>query len=92
MSEALVWKPYQYDVAATDPYGDTLTYRFIDAHAAMLINAATGLVTCTATARSKATTRSLSRPMMVAVESEQRYTLSVIAAPPNCPPVFVTCL
>jgi RHS repeat-associated protein/uncharacterized repeat protein (TIGR01451 family) len=39
--------PYRYDVNATDPDADTLSYRLVEAPAGMLIDASSGLITWT---------------------------------------------
>lgn len=47
VTAAAVGQPYSYDVNASDPNGDVLTYSLASAPAGMLINAATGLITWT---------------------------------------------
>jgi hypothetical protein len=47
VTAATVGQPYAYDVNATDPDGDTLTYALDVAPAGMTINAATGLIAWT---------------------------------------------
>jgi len=48
-TSATVGTQYQYDVNATDPDGDTLTYSLVTAPTGMTINSSTGLITWTPT-------------------------------------------
>jgi hypothetical protein len=50
VTTAAVGVPYSYDVDATDPNGDVLTYSLVTAPAGMTINASTGLISWTPTA------------------------------------------
>ncbi len=45
--EALAGRPYAYDVDASDPDGDTLRYRLVNAPAGMSIDASTGVIAWT---------------------------------------------
>ncbi len=89
--EALAGRPYAYDVDAADPDGDPLTYRLTAGPAGMTIDAATGRIAWTPASAELGT-----RDVAVRVEdgrggsAEQRYTLGVVAAPPNRPPVFTS--
>jgi RHS repeat-associated protein len=89
--EALIDKPYTYQVTATDEDNDELSYRLREAPAGMAIAAATGLITWT-----PATAQQGNHTIVVQVDdgrggtAEQRYTLSVIPAPPNRPPVITS--
>ena len=89
--EALAERPYQYDVDATDPDSDPLTFSLVAGLTSSVIDSATGLITWQPAAGDLGT-----HAVTVRVEdgrggsSEQRYVLSVIAAPPNRPPVFTS--
>lgn len=89
--EALAGRPYRYDVDATDPDGDVLTYALTEGPAGASIDSATGLITWSPTAADVGT-----RTVTVRVEdgrggsAEQQYVLSVITPPPNRPPVFTS--
>jgi RHS repeat-associated protein len=87
--EAIAGQPYVYNVGASDPDGDPLTFSLPAGPAGMVIDPETGSITW-----SPAADESGSRSVTVRVEdgrggsAEQRYVLSVVVAPPNRPPVF----
>jgi RHS repeat-associated protein len=89
--EIIAGQQYRYDVNATDPNGDTLTYKLLVAPTGMTIDDKTGLITWNTTATNKG-----NESIVVEVSDgrggveTQRYNLSVIDAPPNRPPVFTT--
>ncbi|MBD2491385.1 Ig-like domain-containing protein [Aulosira sp. FACHB-615] len=80
---------YHYDVNATDPNGDSLTYKLLVSPDGMTIDATTGLINWE-------TTTIGNQVVVVEVDdnrggvTQQQYTLSVIDAPPNRPPVFTS--
>ena len=89
--EAIVDKPYRYQVTASDPDGDPLTYALVAAPAGVGFAAAAGTLTWTPTASDVG-----NYDVTLRVDdgrggtSDQHYVLSVIEAPPNRPPVFTT--
>ena len=89
--EALIGRSYQYDVDATDPDGDPLTFSLVTGPASSVVDSTTGLITWQPAAGDLGT-----HAVTVRVDdgrggsSEQRYVLSVITAPPNRPPVFTS--
>ncbi|WP_414529920.1 putative Ig domain-containing protein, partial [Nodularia chucula] len=82
---------YSYDVNATDPNGDSLTYKLLASPDGMTINQTTGLI-----GWNTATTNTGNQIISLEVSDgrggivKQDYTLSVITPPPNRPPIFVT--
>jgi large repetitive protein len=89
--EVIGGQPYRYDVNATDPEQDALTYKLVQAPAGMSIDSQTGLI-------SWDTQNSDIGNYSVKVEvsdgrggvSQQTYTLAVTDAPPNRPPIFTS--
>ncbi len=87
--EALVDKPYRYDVDVTDPDGDAILYSLKSGPAGMSIDSATGSITWSPT-----TSDIGSHAILVDVNdnrggsTQQQFTLSTIAQPPNRPPLF----
>ncbi|MEH2196766.1 Ig-like domain-containing protein, partial [Nostoc sp.] len=82
---------YSYDVNASDPNGDSLTYKLLASPDGMTIDSTTGLISW------NTTTSNIGNQIISLEVSDGRggsitqdYTLSVIATPPNRPPVFVT--
>ncbi|MBL8347684.1 MAG: putative Ig domain-containing protein, partial [Rubrivivax sp.] len=85
VTTASVGTAYSYDVNATDPNGDTLTYSLTQAPAGMTINASTGLIAWTPTsaqAGSQAVTVRVSDPG--GLFATQAFAVSV--ASPNVAP------
>src|SRR5262249_6635899 len=89
--EAVAGRPFDYDVDATDPDGDAVTFSLPTHPAGMAIDAATGRISWTPAASDIGT-----HTVTVRVEdgrggfTEQQYVLKVTAAPPNRPPVFTS--
>jgi RHS repeat-associated protein len=89
--EAISGHPYAYDVSAADPDGDALTFSLVSAPAGMTVAADTGRITWGPTGADMGT-----QTVIVQVDdgrggsTQQRYALSVIAPPPNRPPVFTS--
>jgi hypothetical protein len=89
--EALSGRDYVYDVNATDADLDTLRYSLATAPSGMTIDANTGVISWT-----PASTQLGLHNVAVHVSdvrggsAEQRYTVSVIAALPNRPPVITS--
>jgi RHS repeat-associated protein len=89
--EIIGGQQYRYDVNATDPNEDILTYKLLTSPDGMSIDSRTGLISWDTQASNKGN-------HAVAVEVNdgrgevmlQDYTLSVIDAPFNRPPIFVT--
>lgn len=89
--EALAGRTYTYDADAIDPDDDPLVYSLLVAPTGMTIDASTGVITWT-------TVNDNIGQHDITVyttdgrggSAEQRYTLSVIAAPPNRPPVITS--
>ncbi|MEH2110944.1 Ig-like domain-containing protein, partial [Nostoc sp.] len=82
---------YSYDVNASDPNGDSLTYKLLASPDGMTIDPTTGLINW------NTTTSNIGNQIISLEVSDGRggtvtqdYALSVIATPPNRPPVFVT--
>ena len=90
-SEIIGGQSYRYDVEATDPNGDTLTYKLLSSPNGMQINSTSGLISWDTVASNKG-----NHAVLVEVSdgrggvSTQSYSLSVIDAPPNRPPVFTS--
>ncbi len=88
--EALIGRPYSYQVTATDEDGDALAYELASGPAGLTMSA-TGLISWTPT-----TAQSGNHSVAVKVSdgrggvAEQRYTVSAIVAPPNRPPVITS--
>lgn len=89
--EALAGKTYQYDVDATDPDGDPVSFRLTTAPAGMAIDLSSGLITWSPTETDLGT-----HPIIVRVDdgrggwTEQAFAIETIIPPPNRPPVFTT--
>jgi sugar lactone lactonase YvrE len=89
--EALAGRPYRYDLAATDPDGDPVTYAVVSGPAGLAVDANTGRVTWTPTAADIGTHAVVLRASDGrGGVAEQRYVLGVIDPPPNRPPVFTS--
>ncbi|MCC7333737.1 MAG: putative Ig domain-containing protein [Pirellulaceae bacterium] len=89
--EALAGRTYTYDADAIDPDDDPLAYSLLVAPPGMTIDESTGAISWTTTNDSigqhNITVRTTDGR---GGSAEQRYTLSVIAAPPNRPPVITS--
>jgi hypothetical protein len=91
VAEVVAGRVYTYDVEAKDPDNDTLTYRLLVAPEGLRINSETGLISWS-TAEANIGNHSI----VVEVSDGrggvdiQTFTLSVIAQPPNRPPIFTT--
>ncbi|MCY2977661.1 MAG: putative Ig domain-containing protein [Planctomycetota bacterium] len=89
--EALTGKQYVYPVTAIDADNDRLKYRLTEAPAGMTIAETTGKITWTPTVAQIG-----NHKVVVQVDdgrggkANQTYTVSLIAAPPNRPPVIVS--
>lgn len=86
VTTATVGVAYSYDVNATDPNGDTITYSLTQAPAGMTINAASGLVAWTPTAGqvgSQSVTVRAADPGGLAMT--QTFPITVSAAPTSGP-------
>ncbi|WP_157816364.1 putative Ig domain-containing protein [Nostoc flagelliforme] len=89
--EIIAGHNYTYDVDATDLNADSLTYKLMVAPDGMTIDQTTGLISWNTTA-----TNIGNSSVLVEVGdghggvAQQQYTLSVIDAPPNRPPVFTS--
>ena len=89
--EALTGKQYVYPVTAIDEDNDTLKYRLTEAPTGMIIVEATGKITWTPTAGQVG-----NHKVVLQVEDGragkaiQTYTVSLIVAPPNRPPVIAS--
>jgi RHS repeat-associated protein len=89
--EIIGGKQYRYDVNATDPAGDTLTYKLLTSPSGMIIDATTGLISWNTVVSNKG-----NQSIVVEVSdgrggvTQQNYTLSVIDTPPNRPPIFTS--
>jgi RHS repeat-associated protein len=89
--EAFPGKSYAYDVNASDPDSDTLTYSLLASPAGMAINATTGVITWQPSTANLGTA-------LVSVQvfdgrggsAIQDYVISVTPAPPNRPPVITS--
>ena len=88
-NEALIGRPYVYDVDATDGDNDRLTYSLLSAPQGLTIDSVTGKINWTPNASQVG-----NHAVRVKVsdgqggEAFQQYTLSAIMPPPNRPPVF----
>jgi hypothetical protein len=88
--EGIVGKSYTYQVQATDPEGDALTYEIAAGPQGMSIDA-TGKITWTPTSADRG-----SQSILIEVKdnqgavTRQPFTLLVIDPPPNRPPVFTS--
>ena len=89
--EALSGKQYVYPVIAIDADNDSLKYRLTESPAGMAIVEATGKITWTPTVAQMG-----NHKVVVEVDdgrggkAVQKYTVSLIAAPPNRPPVITS--
>jgi aspartate 1-decarboxylase len=89
--EIIAGRNYTYDVDATDLNGDSLTYKLLVAPNGMTIDQTTGLISW-----DTGTNDVSNQIILVEVEDgrgggeRQQYTLSVIDAPPNRPPIFIS--
>lgn len=89
--EAATGRPYAYDVDASDPDGDAVTFALADAPIGMTIEAASGRISWTPAEGDLGT-----HEVVVRADdgrggwAEQRFTVSVIVPPPNRPPVITT--
>ncbi|EKU96922.1 hypothetical protein Lepto7375DRAFT_0848 [Leptolyngbya sp. PCC 7375] len=89
--EGLIGKPYRYDVDATDPEGDPITYALVTAPDDMTIDPETGEIEWAPQEADRGT-------QSITVQAtdgrggaaEQSFDLVVGDAPPNRPPVFTT--
>ncbi|WP_407681166.1 MULTISPECIES: putative Ig domain-containing protein [Pseudanabaena] len=90
-SEVIGGKTYTYNVKATDPDSDNLTYKLLVNPDGMTINSQTGVITWVTT-----TADIGNKSISVEVSdgrggvSKQDYNLAVTDIPPNRPPAFVT--
>lgn len=90
-TEALIGNAYSYAVKATDPDEDRLTYTLMSAPEGMQIDAETGEITWSRPESQRGT-----HAVTVQVKDgrggtdEQAFTVSLIDAPPNRPPVITT--
>lgn len=87
VTTAPVGAAYQYDVNATDPNGDSLTYSLTQAPSGMSIHAGTGLISWTPAA---AQTGSHSVNVRVADPGGLAATQSFTVGVPNAPPVITS--
>jgi large repetitive protein len=91
VTEVIGGQPYRYPVQATDTNGDTLTYELSIAPAGMTIDTQTGLIQFDTTVAQIG-----NHQVQVQVSDDrgevtkQSFTLSIITAPPNRPPVFTS--
>lgn len=89
--EAIIGKPYSYQVTAADPDGDPLTFELVAGPPGMLPPDADHRITWTPAAAVIG-----NHDVTIRVDdgrggtAEQHYVLSTIVAPPNRPPVFTT--
>ncbi|BAZ19040.1 YD repeat protein (plasmid) [Calothrix sp. NIES-4071] len=90
VTEVIAGKQYKYSVLATDKNGDALNYKLLAAPEGMSIST-TGLITWDTTVNNKG-----NQSVVVEVSDgrggveTQVFTLSVIEAPPNRPPQFIS--
>ncbi|KYC37634.1 hypothetical protein WA1_39925 [Scytonema hofmannii PCC 7110] len=90
-TEIIGGQSYRYDVNATDPNSDVLTYKLLVYPEGMTIDAKTGVITWDTVATNKG-----NHAVFVEVSDSrggvtaQQWTLSVIDAPPNRPPIFTS--
>lgn len=91
VAEVVAGKPYTYQVKATDPNQDVLSYALKVAPEGMTINAQTGVITWANTATSVG-----NQSVVIEVsdgrggKTAQVYTLSVLQFPSNRPPQFTS--
>ncbi|MCV3217086.1 Ig-like domain-containing protein, partial [Plectonema radiosum NIES-515] len=89
--EVIGGQEYRYDVNATDPNGDSVTYKLLTSPEGMTIEENTGLITWNTLSSNKG-----NQSIVVEVSDGrggvtlQNYILSVIDTPPNRPPIFTT--
>lgn len=89
--EIIAGQQYKYSVKATDPNGDSVTYKLLTSAEGMTIEENTGLITWNTLSTNKG-----NQSVVVEVSDgrggveTQVFTLSVIEAPPPRPPVFIT--
>ncbi|MBE9078257.1 cadherin domain-containing protein [Romeria aff. gracilis LEGE 07310] len=89
--EVLGGQPYLYDVNATDPNGDVLTYQLLSAPQGMAIDAQSGVISW-----DTATSDRGSHAVLIQVSdnrggiTKQSFTLSVTEELPNRPPIFTS--
>jgi hypothetical protein len=89
--EVIGGQQYRYDVNATDPNGDSVTYKLLTSPEGMTIEENTGLITWNTLTSNKG-----NQSVFVEVSDGrggvtlQNYILSVIDTPPNRPPIFTT--
>ncbi|OUL33998.1 putative Ig domain-containing protein [Nostoc sp. 106C] len=89
--EIITGHSYSYDVDATDPNGDSLTYKLLVSPQGMTIDSTSGLISWNTTSNNIGN-------YAVEVEvsdshggiTKQQYTLAVISPPPNRPPLFTS--
>ncbi|WP_460203034.1 Ig-like domain-containing protein, partial [Scytonema sp. NUACC21] len=90
-TEIIGSQSYRYDVKATDPNSDVLTYKLLVSPEGMTIDEKTGVITWDTAATNKG-----NHAVYLEVSdsrggvTEQQWTLSVIDAPPNRPPIFTS--
>jgi hypothetical protein len=90
-TEGIPGVPYVYQATAADPDGDPLTFSVVSAPPGLSIDRTTGKVTWTPGQGDLS-----NQAVDLRVDdgrggsSEQRYTIGVIPAPPNQPPVFTS--
>ncbi|MEC4811705.1 MAG: Ig-like domain-containing protein [Scytonema sp. PMC 1069.18] len=90
-TEIIGGQSYRYDVNATDPNSDVLTYKLLVSPEGMTIDAKTGVITWDTVATNKG-----NHAVYLEVSDSrggvttQQWTLSVIDAPPNRPPIFTS--
>lgn len=89
--EAITGATYRYDVNAVDQNNDTLTYSLLQSPSGMEIDPASGLITWSTD------TPNIGQHDVVVLVADgrggtatQRYSMSVIIAPPNRPPVITS--
>ncbi|KYC34733.1 hypothetical protein WA1_49275 [Scytonema hofmannii PCC 7110] len=91
VTEIIGGQQYRYDVDATDPNSDVLTYKLLSSPVGTTIDSKTGLITW-----NTLTTNKGNHTILVEANDSrgevttQQFTLSVIDAPPNRPPVFTS--
>ncbi|BCL38132.1 putative Ig domain-containing protein [Nostoc sp. MS1] len=89
--EVIGGQPYKYDVNATDPDQDPLTYQLLVAPQGLGINADTGLIEWnTNVANIGNHNISIRVSDGLGGVTQQTYTLAVIDRPPNRPPIFTS--
>ncbi|GAA6619287.1 putative Ig domain-containing protein [Scytonema sp. NUACC26] len=91
VTEIIGGQQYRYDVDATDPNSDVLTYKLLSSPVDTTIDSKTGLITW-----NTLTTNKGNHTILVEANDSrggvttQQFALSVIDAPPNRPPVFTS--